>query len=64
MKDIGSQIRQTLDEAGYTLILRHKGTAILENVVTGKQELWSLNDNFSGYVIEIYGKGYEFVSDR
>ena len=27
----------------------------------GKRELWFLNDHAASYVIEIYGKGYEFA---
>jgi len=62
MKTIGSQKRETLNESGYKLIRIAGYTALLQDS-DGKKELWRENDNFAGYVIEVNGKGYEFVSD-
>ena len=61
MKTIGSQKRETLQESGLTLIALHLNgkEALLNN--DGKTELWVLNDDFAGYVIEIEGKGFEFA---
>ncbi len=64
MKQIGSQRRETLDEAGYNLIRRNDGFVLLENKGTGILELWSRQDDFAGYVVEIAGLAYEFVSER
>ena len=61
---IGSQHRETLQEAGYNLVSRNDECVLLENKDTKKLELWALNDDFAGYVIEVDGKGYEFVSER
>ncbi|KKN21281.1 hypothetical protein LCGC14_0927120 [marine sediment metagenome] len=64
MKQIGSQIREELSESGYKLVDTMHGQldAILEN--ENGQELWSKSDDFAGYVIEIFGIGYEFVMSR
>ena len=61
MKTSGSQKRETLEESGLTLIALHLNgqEALLNN--DGRGELWALNDDFAGYVIEINGKGYEFI---
>jgi hypothetical protein len=61
MRIIGNcQRRETLEEAGMKLISRRYGEAVLEDE-TGKRELWVLNDDYCGYVIEIDGDGFEFV---
>lgn len=61
MRQVGSQTRETLTEAGYTLISRQGKEVTLQDVVTGKQEVWYENNDFAGYAVEIDGKGYEFV---
>lgn len=60
----GSQYRETLAQAGYRLHKRlPHGEAVLEDLETGKLELYALSDDFAGHAIEIDGKGYEFVRD-
>lgn len=60
----GSQYRETLAQAGYRLRERlPHGEVVLEDLETGKLELYALNDRASGHVIEVGGKGYEFVRD-
>ena len=59
MKTIGSQKRETLEEAGYKLISLCHGEAILKDD-NGKYEVWQENDHFAGYVVEIHGNGFEF----
>ncbi len=61
MKYIGSQVRERIEETGYKLISVHIDgkTALLNN--NGACELWALNDDYAGYVIEINGQGYEFI---
>lgn len=61
---IGSQYRETLEEAGYRLVSKNDEYALLENKDTNKLELWAEKDDYAGYVIEIDGVGYEFVSQR
>ncbi|MFA5321947.1 MAG: hypothetical protein WC373_04680 [Smithella sp.] len=62
MKTIGSQKRYTLAESGMEFVLKMPGNAaLLRDKLTGRLEIWQLNDHHSGYVIEINGKGYEFV---
>ncbi len=57
----GSQRRETLEEAGYTLVSRpEKGQVILEDR-SGARELWQANDHFAGFVVEVGRWGYEFV---
>lgn len=63
-KRIGSQYRETLAQAGYRVEERlNRQEVILEEISSGKLELWVLSDDHSGWVIEIDGKGYEFVRD-
>ena len=76
MKQIGSQIRERIEDTNYIiqfrdehLVLSAKGVRGLEcgpdvvllNQTTGIAELWTERDDFAGYVIEIDGKGFEFV---
>jgi hypothetical protein len=61
IKTIGSQKREPLSESGYELIKMSRKEVILKDRDSGKQELWVKNDDYAGYVIEINGKGYEFV---
>ena len=63
MKTIGSQKRETLKESGLRLHCMAGNCAFLFNPDTGHIERWVLNNHYAGYVIEIYGDGYEFVSD-
>ena len=55
----GSQNREPLAESGYTLLSKKGNEVILEE--GGIPELWTKRDDYSGYVIEIDGVGYEFV---
>lgn len=61
MKKIGSQTRELLEDSGYKLVHTMNGSrdAILEN--DEGRELWSESDDFAGYVIVIFGIGYEFI---
>jgi len=68
-KMIGSQIREPLEESGYELagyLDNAKDIAVLKSIDKadkGKMEIWTRNDHFAGYVIELHGVGYEFVRD-
>jgi hypothetical protein len=60
MRIIGSQLRDTLAESGYSLLGRiDPHTVVLEDL--GRKEVWAMRNDFAGYVIEIDGVGYEFV---
>lgn len=63
----GSQYRETLSEAGYTLATRPElvdygieagGLVLLDP--DGIPELWVAHDDHAGYTIEVDGTGYEF----
>ena len=61
MKKYGSQIRESLNDSGYSV-----KEFLLDNQVVledsdGELEVWALNDGHAGYTIEINGQGYEFV---
>jgi len=63
---IGSQNREPLAESGMAIVSDPKfklseGEIVLEDLHNHNLELWIENDHFAGYVIEINGKGYEFV---
>jgi len=61
MRTTSSQVRERLEDSGRTLIALHlNGRQALLNY-NGSCELWTLNDHYAGYVIEIDGKGFEFV---
>jgi hypothetical protein len=60
MKQIGSQMRETLAESEYTLLSLESGEAVLQTS-DGKRERWFKNDHYAGYVVEIDGIGYEFA---
>jgi hypothetical protein len=51
-----------LSESGMQLVSGpdSNGEVLLED--NGRIEVWAENDDFAGYVIEIDGVGYEFVS--
>ena len=61
MRQIGSQRRETLAEAGYELVVMTDNgqTAILFDGM--KLEVWTNRNDYAGYVIEIDGIGFEFV---
>ena len=64
MKKIGCQIRETLKKAEYVLVLgplpdKTILVSPLDNLM--KVEEWFESDDYSGYVLELNGKGYEFV---
>lgn len=60
IRQIGSQNRETLEDAGLRLVAgMDDGEVILAD--GDKRELWQRNDHFAGYVVEIDGVGYEFV---
>ncbi len=59
-RQIGSQYRETLKKAGYRLVARRPGQVLLEDVVTGKREVWYANNQHSGYTIQVGRWGYEF----
>ena len=65
-KQIGSQYRETLEEAGYEVAYRVRGGHVLRNIETGQLEFWSrcegLSDSYAGYVLEVKGRGHEFIS--
>lgn len=62
MRKYGSQIRETLEEAGY-IVLRRQGrnAVILAAGIDGKEELWGKHNDNPGYTIEVDGQGYEFI---
>jgi hypothetical protein len=64
MQQVGSQIRESYQDAGYRIVGTwpdvHRGTIVLEDE-DGKRELWARNPHFAGYVVTIGGVGYEFV---
>jgi hypothetical protein len=65
-RQIGSQYRETLAEAGYTFIRWEggeedpKAEAIIADA-DGKQERWVRCDDSAGWTVEIERIGYEFV---
>jgi len=63
MKKIGSKTRETLKEAGFELVERKGKAVVLKDVKTLNLELWSQNNDYAGYVIEINNVGYEFISN-
>lgn len=62
IKTFGSQKREKIEDTDYVLVSIENGTALLFDDKTGKCETWQENDHFAGYVIEINGIGYEFVT--
>lgn len=62
MKIIGSQRRETIFEAGYSVAkVKSDNELILQEKETGKMELWAKNDHHAGYTVEFKGIGYEFI---
>jgi len=64
MKTIGSQKRETLEESGMVLVKRRNKNEVLLAYADEPdiQEVWYKNDDYAGYVIEINGSGYEFIT--
>ena len=62
MKIIGSQRREMLEESGMRLLKRRNTKEVLLTDDSGYIESWYENDDFAGHVIEIDGKGYEFMN--
>ena len=59
----GSQTREPIGATTFKVVGFTKyNEAILEDEEGGGFELWSPSDDFAGYVIEIAGLGYEFVT--
>ena len=54
-----NQHREPLEATGMKLIHQAGAVAVLQD--KDRLEVWRENDNYSGYVVEIDGKGYEFV---
>ena len=63
MRKLGSQSIETLKEAGYEVVeFLPDNEVILQEIDSDKKELWALNNNFAGYVLEIPSIGkFEFV---
>jgi len=65
IRHIGSQTREPIEDTEYELLEFVKypsgRDAILLNKETGIKELYVERDDFAEYVIEIDGKGFEFV---
>lgn len=59
-RQIGSQIRETVEEAGYEFIVMADRDTIILADENGRQELWTANDHHAGYTVEWKGVGYEF----
>jgi hypothetical protein len=67
MRQIGSQTREKIENTEYKVSAIEGNETTGRNAILlradGKEELWTENDDFAGYVIEIDGAGYEFVRD-
>jgi hypothetical protein len=66
MEKVGSQIRENIEDTGYTIDVIEGDELTGRNVLlvtadNNKLELWTENNDFAGYVIVIDGIGYEFV---
>jgi len=62
LKFNGSQVREPLTDSVYILYRRLSAReVVLEWKNDRKRELWALNNDYAGYVVEINGQGYEFV---
>lgn len=63
MKVIGSQVRELIGSTTMKVVgVTKYNEVILEDEESGDLEIWAPNDHFAGYVIEIAGVGYEFVT--
>ena len=61
MKQIGSQMRETLQEYGYRLVERPEPRHVILEDEGGNREIRVANDQFAGHVVVIGRWGYEFV---
>lgn len=64
VKEIGSQRREKIENSDMEIATRISPTEVILKYKDDDKlphELWILRDDFAGYVIEIDGKGYEFV---
>ena len=61
----GSQNREPLNESGYKFVgyLGEDKRRIVIQTCDSQPEIWGLNDDYAGYVIEFNGMGYEFIRD-
>jgi hypothetical protein len=64
MRKINSQIRETMEESGLRLVKRVDADQVILADIQNNFALYGLSDNFSGHVIELEGKGYEFISSN
>ena len=62
MRQIGSQTRQELEYSDYKLYQRINAEEVILMAYDGVLQFWVANDQYAGYVLEIDGIGYEFVS--
>jgi hypothetical protein len=60
VKQIGSQMRETLAESGYKLVGRPAQRMVVLQDKDGKREVWYANDHFAGYTVQVGRWGYEF----
>lgn len=58
---IGSQRRETVDDAGYEFDTRLDSETIVLLNEDKEPEVWGLNDDHAGWTLEYDGKGYEFI---
>ena len=62
MRTIGSQTRETLQEANAQLVARiDDDTVVIRDLGLKRLDVYAKRDDYAGYVIEIDGVGYEFV---
>jgi len=58
----GSQTIEKIDDTPYIIHARHKNELVLYNKITNKEELFTLNNDFAGYVVQLHdGTKWEFV---
>jgi len=65
VRQIGSQRREKIEDTDMELAYRVSPQDVILKDKTDPRlphEHWTLSDDYAGYVIEIDGKGYEFVS--
>ena len=55
------QTKETLQQAGYTLIKYIDDKEVLLKDEFDTIEVWQENNNFTGYAIEIGGKAYTYL---
>ena len=65
MRQIGSQMREDIEDTEYTLDSIEGNKITGRNAILAKKdgglELWTERDDFAGYVVVIDHAGYEFV---